>query len=103
MNEIKITLTCSLVYEDKTTKELKTRLGYVMSDPSFKQNTEKFKGFAELSAFYDGREIFDKIPVDFYGIPVIATLETRPNPRNPLRETKIIKSIKAGNNVISLV
>lgn len=103
MNEIKITLTGCLVYEDKTTKELKTRLGYVMADPNFKQNTEKFKGYAELSAFYDGVEIFNKIPVEFFGVPCIATLENKPNPRNPLREVKVIKSIKCGNSVVNLV
>lgn len=96
-------LTGCLIYNDKTTNEVKTRLGYIMAEPSMKQNTDKFKGYAELSSFYDGADNFNKIPVEFFGNVVIATLENKPNPRNPLREVKVIKSLKLGSNVVTLV
>lgn len=101
--ELKITLTSCLVYEDKTTGKNKTRLGYMVADVSFRQDSEKFKGFPDLSVFYDGTDIFTKLPVDWFGVSVIATIENKPNPRNPLRENKVIKSLKLGNSVINLV
>ena len=101
--ELKITVTSCLVYEDKTTSKIKTRLGYIVADTNFRQDSEKFKGFPDLSIFYDGTDVFNKLPVDWFGIPVIATIENKPNPRNPLRETKVIKSLKLNNNVINLV
>lgn len=101
--ELKITLTSCLVYQDKTTNQDKTRVGYIVADTSFRQDSEKFKGFPDLSIFYDGTEVFNKLPVDWFGLPVVATIESKPNPRNPLRETKVIKTLKLGSNVINLV
>lgn len=101
--ELKITLTSCLVYQDKITSQDKTRLGYIVADTSFRQNTDKFKGYPDLSIFYDGTEVFNKLPVEWFGVTLLATIENKPNPRNPLRENKVIKSLKLGSNVINLV
>lgn len=100
---MKIVLTNSLVYEDKQTHTPKTRLGYRMAEEQFSQETDKFKGYAELSAFYDTSEAFNKIPKNFYGKTLIATVESSPNPRNPLKESKIISQLKLDNHVVDLL
>lgn len=101
--ELKIRLTGCLAYEDKESKQPKTRLGYILADPSMKQDTKNFKGYADLGVYYDSHDNFNKIPTDFYGEVVIASVEDKPNPKNPLKMTRVIKSIKLGNNVIDLV
>lgn len=100
---LKIMLTNCLVYEDKQTGLKKTRIGYTMAEDQFLQETEKFKGFPELSAFYDSVEPFERIPKDFFRKTVTATVEDQPNPRNPLKLTKIITQLKLDNRVINLL
>lgn len=103
MTDLKIMLTGCLLYEDKETKQQKTRLGYHLMEPSMKQNEKNFKGFTDLGVYYDGSEIYNKLPVEIFGQVVTAIIEEKPNPRNPLRKTSVIKSIKAGSSVIDLV
>ena len=50
--ELKVIIQNVLKYEDKENKgTYKTRLGYFLADSSSVQNTDKFKGIAELSVF----------------------------------------------------
>lgn len=101
--ELKIELKNVMIYSDKETGNLKTRLGYNLIDSSMKQITDKFKGFADLAVYYDGDEVFKKIPQEIIGTVVVAIIEEVANVRNPLRKTSIIKGIKVGNSVITLV
>lgn len=101
--DVKIQLNNALLYNDKTSGKAKTRIGYVMFDENYLQFTDKFKGYNELSAFYDGVEVFNKIPNEFFGQVVTAHIDTRPNPGNPLKEYKLITELELDKNVICLL
>lgn len=82
---------------------LSTRLGYRLINPSFLQDTPKFKGYAEMSYFSDGTSLFDKLNKNHFGVPVELTTEERPNSSNPLKKVVVLKSIKIENELINLL
>lgn len=91
-----------MCYKDKQTEALKTRIGFIFTGKEQLVNGPKFKGFSELSCYYDGN-LIDRIPIDLICSPVTATLQTRSNPSNPMKSSKIIKDIEYKNNVYSLL
>lgn len=80
-----------------------TRLGLIFCEKDSLGNSEKFKGFKEISLYYDGAEVFNKIPMDFIGRPVTAYIKEVANPSNPLRKKQIIYCLEYENNSIDLV
>lgn len=89
-----------LKYENEKGKG--TRIGLIFCEKDSLQNGEKFKGFNEISLFYDV-DVFDKIPVDFIGRPVTAYITERSSSKNPLRKTQIISSIEYENRSVDLL
>lgn len=92
-----------VAYTDKKTNQPKTRIGYRLLDNKYRQSTDKMKGFSELSVYVDGHDIFNKFKADWCGCQVELELEERPSTSNPLRNIQVIKNIKVGDNVISLL
>lgn len=100
----KVELLSCLTYKDKNDpNKLNTRLGYRMLDPNLKQDTDKFKGYAELSYFSDGTDLFNRMKKEYFGIEAEITTEERPSNSNPLRKVTILKSIRVKDELINLL
>ena len=99
--KVQVMLLNVLAYEKDEKKG--TRLGLIFCEKDSVQDTVKFKGFTEVSLFYDGHEVFEKIPTDFIGRPVTAYITEKSNARNPFKKTQIISSLEYENNTISLL
>ena len=103
MANIKAELLSCLAYTDKKTNQPKTRLGYRLLDLKYRQDTNNLKGFSELSTYVDGHTLFNNMKPDYFGVQAEIELEERPSSSNPLRNVQVIKSIKVGENVISVL
>lgn len=99
----KIVLLSLLKYADKNTGEVKTRLGFIFANPDKMQKSDKFKGYAELSQFYDGDKVFNSIDLSMIGTDVMASFKVISNPTNPLKTRAIIESIEYKGHVINLL
>lgn len=60
---------------------------------------EKFKGVTIIDSYFNGHEVFDKIPNDYFGSSVEITFTQINNPNNPLQPRIIVTKV----NDISLV
>lgn len=94
-------LSC-LTYKDKD-GDLSTRLGYRLLSLDYLQDSSKFKGFSEMSYFCKGSDLFDKLSKQHFGVQAELTTEERPSQSNPLKKITVVKSIKVGNELISLL
>lgn len=70
----------------------RTIIKFISLDKDSISSNDKFKGIAIIENYYDGFQIFDKIPVDLFGKKVLLTLKKSTNPSNPLLQVfKVIK------------
>lgn len=102
--ELKVLLLNVLKYEDKENKGVwKSRLGYICVTQDALQESEKFKGLAELSYFTTGTDLFDKLSKNHMYQTATLNFEKVVNPRNPLRDSMKLVSIKLKDETISLL
>lgn len=99
----KIMILNVLAYEKKDTGKKGTRLGLIFTNEDSLQDVEKFKGFSEISLFYDGHEVFNKIPSNWIGRHITAYIKDISSPINPMRTKQIISSIQYENDTIDLI
>ena len=50
------------------------------------QSTDKFKGLSIIETYYNGFDIFDKIPSDLFGVRSTIVLKRTINSNNPLKQ-----------------
>lgn len=100
--KIQVELLSVLAYTDKKTNEPKTRLAYRCLEPRYKQNSKNLKGFSELSIYLDTHDVFNKLTVDMFGVQAELEFEEKPTISNPLKNLLTLKTIKVGNNVITV-
>lgn len=98
--KVQVMLLNVLKYENEKGKG--TRVGLIFCEKDSLQSTDKFKGFSEISLFYE-IDVFDKIPVDFIGRPVTAYIVEKSSTKNPLRKQQIISSLEYDNRIIDLL
>lgn len=103
MAKIQAELLSCLAYTDKKTNQPKTRLGYRLLESKYRQDTNNLKGFSELSTYVDGHVLFNNMKPEYFGVQAEIEIEERPSSSNPLRNVQVIKSIKVGENVISVL
>lgn len=82
--------------------KIKSRLGYIYSNPESMVNNDKMFGFPDYSLFFDDDKAFTRIPTSIIGKKVIAEVDEVPNPSNPLTSRKTIVSIEYEGQFISL-
>ena len=97
----KITILNVLCYDKDGKKG--TRLGFVFTGDDKLSNNDKYKGFTEISCFYEGHDVFNKIALDMIGKPVDVTLKSVADFKNPLNTRNIIDTIVYKGNVITLL
>ncbi len=94
-------LSC-LTYKNKE-GNLSTRLGYRLLGKDFLQDSDKFKGYSEMSYFCDGTTLFDRLKKEYFGVQAELITEERPSKTNPLRKITVVKSVKIGDELINLL
>jgi len=55
--------------------------------------TDKFKGYADLTVYYDTPVAYEQIPVEAIGQVVEVTIEEKSNSYNPLKKKTVLSSI----------
>lgn len=104
MEEMLIVIDNALVYAKKDGSGNGTRIGYrFIGDGVLANNGSKFKGYASLSHFTASEDLFNKLPLEIFGQPVVAVVVTEPSRYNPLESRKVLKSVEFEGNVIDLV
>lgn len=81
----------------------KSRLGYIIIEPTAFVDSEKFIGYSELSAYADDTRFYDNIPKNFIGQRCVGTIIEKSSPSNPLRSYKEIGELECNGQTISLV
>lgn len=90
--DLNVTVLNILRYNDKNTNEPKIRIGYINNDSKYIENTDKFRGYPELSVFFDDNGLWEKLDLKLVGQIVKFTFAKEVNPRNPLKDiTKLTK------------
>lgn len=92
-----------MTYIDKKDGKPKTRVGFFLSDINQKADNKSYRGYSELSLFYDGDDIFKKITNDMIGKPLSAKLKTITNITNPMKSHQVIESFRYAGSVISFL
>lgn len=90
-------------YDKKDGNGKGTRIGFIFTGKDTFSRDGRVIGYPEQSIFYDGVNVFDKVPIDFICKPIVATLEEVNNPRYPLRSLKTITSIELNGQVVNLL
>lgn len=99
----KIVILNVLTYEDKNSKEPRTRLSFIFQDEKYFIDSTNLKGRSEIACYYNNGDVFKKVPSGVIGKPINATLETRVSPYNPMRSTQIIKAIEVNGAMVNLI
>ena len=91
--EFKAELLNVIKYERKTDKSIRTMISYRLLDPKALQTeSTKFKGYAVLNAYFDGVEVFDKIPDKYCGSACDFVMKKEVSTYDPTKEfSKLVK------------
>ncbi len=103
-NELSCTITNLLKYQDKKTGEDKIRIGYIYQEKGSCMDTDKQKGFPELSAYVKySDELWKTITLKDIFQPAIFVFQEQKSAYNPFRVINILKTIKVNDKVISIL
>lgn len=87
-------------YVTKEDNRKRTMLNYRLLDNNALQSKgDKFKGYSVLSQYYDGHEVYDKIPAEWCGCKVTFVLTKQVSQFDPTKEVSRVVKI----NDINLV
>lgn len=101
--KIQAELLSVLAYLDKNSKQPKTRLAYRCLDSKYRQNTDKLKGFSDLSVYLDTHQLFKELKPEHFGVQAELEMIEVPAENNPFRKTLKLKTIRVGNDLISVL
>lgn len=108
--ELNVTILNVLRYDEKNkstgekTGKQKIRIGYFVLSKESMQNTDKFKGYAELSVFLDYTdELWNKLSTKIIMQPVEFVFEQAQSLRDPLKTYLKLNTINCKDEVINLV
>lgn len=99
----KIIILSVLKYTDKKTNETKTRLGFIFDDDKFNVSNSSFKGFSELSCFYNGDEVFNLISNDMIKKPLECVIKQNQSASNPLKTNSKIEKVSYAGSIYNLL
>lgn len=98
MDTMEVELLNVIKYTTKDNRQ-RTMIHFRLIDDKANVCTDKFKGIGILDSYFNGHDVFDKIPLEYFGRKVNMTLDKVQNPTDPRKETTRIVKI----NDISLV
>lgn len=99
----KIIILSVLKYTDKKTGEVKTRLGFIFDDPQYNVSNNSFKGYSELSCFYNGDNVFNVISPDMIKKPLDCSIKVEQSASNPLKTNSKIEKVSYAGSVYDLL
>lgn len=98
--EFKIRINSILVYENKDSGELNTRISYNFLGKEYFQISDRFIGVSEQTLYVD-RNVIDKFnPEDLKNKPYVIKAEEVPTLKNPLKKYTKVTEIKLDDAVI---
>lgn len=104
MRELQITIVSLLKYNDKKTNADKIRIGYLNQTKGSLMNTNKQKGYPELSVYVNYSDnLWNGIDVKDIFQPAIFVFEEIPSTYDPMRIMNVLKEIKFGDKTISVL
>lgn len=81
----------------------KVRIAYRLLDTKTISNTEKFKGYADLSVYVDNTRPFN-LPVEYYGKHLKFEFRVEPHPNDPVKKiTKLVKIVSENDKDLCVV
>lgn len=80
-----------------------TRLSFRMLGTQYLSNYKSLKGYEIKDCYFQGHEVYEKVPETFIGAKVVAEIIEDPNNTDPLKAKRIIKSLTCGEETIELV
>ena len=90
-NTMEVELLNVIKYQTKDNRE-RTMLRFRSIDKDSFSDNSKFKGYSVIESYYDGYDVFDKIPKELFGVRVVINLKRLINPSNPLKQSlKVVK------------
>lgn len=91
MNSMEVELLNAIKYVTKD-KRNRTLIHFRVLGENAVSSSDKFKGVTILDGYFDGFEVFDRIPVNYFGCKVTLYYEKQPSKNDPFKEvTKIVK------------
>lgn len=92
-NEVQVELLNVCKYETKENKKQRTMINYrLLNEEANQSKSEKFKGYAVLTSYFDGWEVFEKIPENYFGHSVKLIIKKETSLYDPLKEiSKVVK------------
>lgn len=104
MRELQVTITNLLKYQDKKTNADKVRIGYINQVKGSLMNTDRQKGYPELSVYVNYSDnLWKGIDVKDIFQPAIFVFEETPSAYDPMRIMNVLKEIKIGDKTISVL
>lgn len=101
--EIKVILINAMVYKDKSTGEMKTRIGYIPVDKGALQSSQNFRGYTDIGGYSNRTDILDKLTdKDFMNQATLIGEEVS-NARNPFKKSIRLKQLVTNNATIDLL
>lgn len=101
--KLKVELLYCTRYTDDKTNQPKSLLNYRLLESNFITTTDKMKGYLVLLIGSDTHKLFNFLKPEHFGQPAEIEVIEVPNPSNPMRTSKTLKSVKIGNDIISLL
>ena len=98
---LQIMILNTMKYEKDGTN--RSRLAYIIPNTESFSDTEKFRGYSELSAYRNDSAFYDKIPIEFIGQKCSIKIEEKPSKLNPMKSYKEIVEVSCNGKIISLV
>ncbi len=98
----KILITDVTVFPDKSTGEIKTRVGFILPDKKNFNSNKSYKGYPSSACFYPG-DLLDKIPNELLLASAMGTLVSRQSVRDPMKSYLTLKEVEFQGHVFTLL
>lgn len=92
----------NIIKYKKDDKE-KTRISYRLLDKESVSNSDKFKGYSELSVYLDNTIVFDTLGTNHCGIALKFKFEEVANSFDPMKKKVVLKEILHNDKSICLL
>ena len=84
-------------------EKIGTRLVYYLVDDNGLVTNDKFKGYTEITSFYESKIPFEVLDTKYFNKVVDGEFVSKPNYKNPLRSSLELVSINVDGRSIKLV
>lgn len=101
--ELKIMILNVMKYKKEGDIEYNSRLAYIIPTQEACSDSNKFRGYTELSSYRNDDKFFELIPKSFIGQKCTAKVEEVPSLNNPMKSYKQFTEVTCNGETIYLV